>query len=175
MQEVIKRIKTNSSLYRPFPVVAEASQWLEHFKQDAMRYPLLIVRGESHTGKTEWVKSLFRNALELKIGALEHFPSQMRSFSRDVHDALILDDVRDLAFLVAHQDKLQGKYDAVLEFASTPGGVCSFTKWLFKVPVAVTCNYSTKNLEYLTENDFLGKVANRVVVDFPPADFQPGA
>ena len=175
MEAVVKRIKSNTSLYRPFPVVAEAGQWLEHFKHDALRYPLLVVRGNSHTGKTEWIKSLFRNALELKIGTLEHFPSKMRSFKRGVHDALILDDVRDLAFLVAHQEKLQGKYDALVEFASTPGGVCSFTKWLFKVPVAVTCNYSTKNLAYLTDNDFLGNVANRVVVDFPPASFQPGA
>ena len=88
----------------------------------ALRYPLLLVLGPSHTGKTEWAKSLFCKPLELKIGTLEHFPEKMREFDRNFHDGLVLDDVRDLKFLSDHQDKLQGKYDSRVEFASTPGG-----------------------------------------------------
>lgn len=91
----------------------------------------------------------------------------MRAFKRGVHDAVILDDLRDLAFLVRHQEKIQGKYDKAVEFASTPGGQCSYTKWLFCVPFAATCNYSTENLAMLQDNDFLGNAANRVVVEFP--------
>ena len=66
------------------------------------------MRGVSHTGKTEWAKSLFRNPLELKIGALEYFPEKMRDFDRNRRDGLVLDDVRGLQFLSDHQDKLQG-------------------------------------------------------------------
>ena len=40
----------------------------------------------------------------------------------------MLDDLRDLDFLVAHQEKLQGKYDCLVEFASTPGGQLSYEK-----------------------------------------------
>ena len=169
MAAVVSRIRSNSELFRPFPQVPQAQAWLECFSKDALRYPIMIVLGESQTGKTEWVKSLFKQPLELKIGCLEHFPEEMRAFKRGVHDAVILDDVRDLAFLVRHQEKIQGKYDKAVEFASTPGGQCSYTKWLFCVPFAATCNYSTENLSMLKDNDFLGKDANRVFVEFAPA------
>ena len=57
-----------------------------------------------------------------------------------MHDALILDDVRDLDF----QEKVQGKYDSRIEFATTQGGTCFDTKYLLKVPTVVTINYTTK-------------------------------
>ena len=47
-------------------------------------------------------------------------------------------------FLADVQDKLQGKYDTLLEFASTPGRQCKYSKYLFKVPIVATANYSTK-------------------------------
>jgi len=169
IQQRVKRLRGNPLLFRPFPAVAAAVEWLDKFTRDALRYPVLIVVGPSGTGKTEWAKSLFRNALELKVGALEHFPEGMRSFQRGEHDGIILDDVRDLQFLVNHQEKLQGKYDAMIEFASTPGGQLAFEKDLFAIPVVVTANRSTKNRPYLTDNDFLGNVENRVVVQFPLA------
>lgn len=164
---VVDRIRQNPAIFKPFPPVPVAQSWLQNFTKDALRYPIMIVLGPSSSGKTEWAKSLFRNSLELKIGTLEHFPDEMRRFSRQQHDALILDDVRDLNFLVSHQEKLQGKYDAQLEFAATPGGTCSFRKWLFQVPTVVTINYTTKNLHYLEQNDWLGKEANRVLIQWP--------
>ena len=91
----------------------------------------------------------------------------MRAFSRKVHDAIVLDDCRDLRFLVEHQEKLQGKSDAKIEFASTPGGVCNYTKWLHRVPLVVTANYSTKDRHLLDEDDFLGNTDNRVLVKLP--------
>ena len=61
-------------------------------------------------------QSLFKHPLELKIGALELFP--MRTFKRTAHDGLVLDDVRDLQFLVKHQESLQGKYGCLIKFGS---------------------------------------------------------
>ena len=103
------------------------------------------------------------------MGALEHLPDGMRSFQRGAHTAIVLDDVRDLRFVVRHQDKLQGKYDCLVEFASTPGGQCAFAKDLFRIPIIVTINNSTANLQLLTTDDWLGNDRNRVVVAFPPA------
>ena len=120
--------------------------------------------GPSLSRKTEFAKSLFQNPLELKVGNLQHFPEGMRSFSRKAHDGLVLDDVRDFAFLVQHQDKLQGKVDNVVEFASTPGGQCAYRKWLHRVPVVVTANYTTEHRTLLDDDDFLGNPGNRVLV-----------
>ena len=167
VEEQTKRLRANSSLYRPWPVVRAAVEWLQKFQQEAFRYPILIVVGPSFSGKTEWVKSLFRNVLELKIGTLGHFPEKMRRFDRSVHDGILLDDVRDMEFIIWHQEKLQGNYDAMVEFASTPGGQLAYEKNMYRVPIAVTANRTTRNLHYLTDNDFLGKAENRVLVEFP--------
>ena len=130
--------------------------------KDALRYPLLVVHEPSYCGKTEWALSLFKRPLELKVGTLQHFPEAMRRFDREKFDGLVLDDVRDLTFLSEHQEKLQGKYSGAVEFASTPGGKCAYWRDLFKVPVVVTVNDSTKNLHFLRPgvHDFLGKTEN---------------
>ena len=165
----IKRIRNNRSVYKPFPAVPEADRWLHIFKSDRLRYPLLVVSGASSTGKTEWAKSLFQHPLELRVGSLDHFPEGMRAFRRGYHDGIVLDDVRDFGFLVKHQEKLQGKYDSLVEFASTPGGQLAYTKDLFAVPVVVTVNNDTENRDLLTESDWLGKCENRVLLTWPPA------
>ena len=114
--------------------------------------------------KTEYAKSLFRNPLELQISNLGHFPDKLRKFDRSVHDGIVLDDSRDLAFLANVQDKLQGKYDALIEFASTPAGQYKYYKYLFRIPIVATCNYSTCNLQFLETHDWLGKESNRTVI-----------
>ena len=98
MVVVIKRIRTNPRVYQPFASVPQAVAWLRHFEHDALRYPIMVVLGESHTGKTEWAKSLFQQPLELKIKNLTHFPDKMGEFTRGHHDTWIPDDVRDLNF-----------------------------------------------------------------------------
>jgi len=166
MEAVVKRIRSNFS--QPFPKVAAADAWLQTLQEESDRYAFLLVLGPSRAGKTEWAKSLFKSPLELKVGTLEQFPEGMRAFSRKRHDGIILDDVRDLYFLVRHQEKLQGKYDYRVEFGTTPGGQCAFHKWLWKVPVVATANFTTLNRHLLNTDDFLGNSGNRVVVNFPP-------
>ena len=93
----------------------------------------------------------------------------MRHFQRGLHDGIVLDDVRDFAFLVKNQEKIQGKYDALVEFASTPGGALAYTKDLFAVPIVVTTNNDTANRELLQTSDWLRLPENVVRADFPPA------
>ena len=108
--------------------------------------------------------------MELKLGKLDHFPDGMREFNRKTHDAIVLDDLRHFQFLVDHQEQLQAKSDAKIEFASTPGGQCTYKKWLHRVPLVVTANYTTKGRELLHQDDFLGHPGNRVLVELcqPP-------
>lgn len=166
VQERIKRIRGNPELFQPFPEIPSARNWLQQFEKDALRYPILIVLGPSRKGKTEWAKSLFKHPLELKIGSLTFFPDSLRAFKRGFHDGLILDDVRDLQFVVDNQEKLQGKYDCLVEFGSTAGGTCAYHLDLFGIPVVATINFSTKNLQFLDAHDWLANPGNRVLVHF---------
>ena len=160
--ETSRRVKAR--LFKPFEEDPAVTSWLQLFRQELDRYPFLVVLAPSRAGKTEFAKSLFRRPLVLGVGDLEHFPEGMRQFERSVHDGLVLDDLRDFAFCVKHQEKLQGKVDKAVEFASTPGGKCAYEKWLWRVPVVFTANYTTRNRELLQSNDFLGNSDNRVVV-----------
>lgn len=173
----VKRIRGNPELFQPFPEVPEAQEWLQLFQKDAIRYPFLMVLAPSHSGKTEWANSLFKKPLEAKVGDLEFFPDRLRQFKRGLNDCLVLDDVCDLRWLVRHQDKLQGKYNGELEFGSTQGGTCHYDLDLYAVPIVVTANYSTKSLELLETDDFLGKPENRVLVHFKgfPRPSQPAS
>ena len=56
------------------------------------------------------------------------------------------------------------------EFASTEGGTCAYSLFLFAVPFVVTVNFSTLKLDLLDTHDFLGNPANRVVLELrePP-------
>ena len=60
----------------------------------------------------EWAKSLIKNPLTLEIGTKAQFPALLRTFERGANDAIILDDVRGLAFLSENHEKLQAKYNA---------------------------------------------------------------
>eukprot|EP00973_Karenia_brevis_P011347 1536324-Karenia_brevis.AAC.1 len=92
----------------------------------------------------------------------------MRKFTKGTHDGVILDDVRDVKFIIDHQDKVQGKYDSLIEFASTPGGGLSYELDLYAVPFVLTMNYDTKNRQLLEESDWLSKRENVVLVQWPP-------
>ena len=90
-----------------------------------------------------------------------------------MHDAIILDDVRDLAFLSESQEKLQAKYNAITEFGTTPSDEYAYHHYLFRVPIVVTINRDTKNREWLEpgKHDWLGNERDRVVVELKEVPF----
>ena len=99
---------------------------------------------------------------------MEVFPDSMRSFERSVHDGIILDDVRDLAFVAEQQDILQGKYDARVELATSSGDTCAYSKYLYQyiyqVPIAVSINHRTRIVDFLLSRDCVKKFC--VLVNF---------
>ena len=54
----------------------------------------------------------------------------------------------------------------MVEFATTQGGALSFSKYLFRIPVVVTINGSTRNQQFLIEHDWLRRAENCVLLDW---------
>ncbi len=50
MAATVCRIRNNPAIFKPFPAVPAAQQWLSKFSEDALRYPILVVMGPSSTG-----------------------------------------------------------------------------------------------------------------------------
>ena len=166
VNERTKRIRSNPELYTPFREVPEALAWLALYVEDALRYPVLVAHAPSYAGKSEWAVSLFKNPLYLEVGASSMWPAGMKKLDRDVHDGLVLDDVRDLDFLAQNQEKLQGKYNRPVELFNTPGGELAVALDLFRLPIVFTINNSTKNLIYLKTHDFCKKPENVQLLSF---------
>ena len=175
--ERTKRIRANPDLYKPFNKVAEAEEWLSLFKVDALRYPVLVVHAPSYAGKSEWAVSLFQNPLYVEIGASGMWPAGMKKLDREVHDGVVLDDLRDLDFLARNQEKLQGKYNRPVELFNTPGGELTVTLDLYRLPMVFTVNDSTANLAYLLTHDFCKRRENVRLLCFSgrPGECTPSA
>ena len=97
---------------------------------------------------------------------MNHYPDGVPKFNTRVHDGIILNRVRDLAFIVQHHDMPQRKYIRLVEFVTTPGGRCADANDLHVLPIVCTINDPTENMGLLTEDDWLGNVGNRVPVYF---------
>lgn len=165
LQEDDARVRQNPELYKPYHTFAIIEEWLATFGLDALRYAICIIFGPSRSGKTELGKSWFKSPLDMKVGQLvDSMPAKMRQLDRAVHDGLVFDDVRDLEWVVQHQHALQGKPGDEVWFAETQGGTRAYSKNMFQLPIVVTINKSTKNLDYLDSHDFLGHADNRVVL-----------
>ena len=176
-----KRMRENLDVYTPFGKVPEADDWLAQFSKDDMRYPVLLVHAPSRMGKSEWAVSLFQKPLYVEIGVKNMWPARMKKLDREVHDGLVLDDLRDLAFLEANQEKLQGKYNRPVELFNTPGGELAVTLDLYRLPMVFTINDDTKNLSLLQTSDFMSLRENVRVLSFsgrpgssPPSETLPG-
>ena len=114
MAAVVKRIKGNPALWLPFVQFPLVEEWRAEFLQDALRYRILIILSYSKCGKTEFAKNLWPTPLVLRIGSSEHWPDTLRKFERGRHTHIVLDDVRDMAWVARAQDKVQGVWDLSL-------------------------------------------------------------
>ena len=98
----------------------------------------------------------------------------LREFDKDKHACLILDDIRDCAFLTENQNKIQGK-SRMVEFASTQAGQYAYELDLAGVPIICTINDTTKNLDFLLTDGWLGEPKNREIVRFYKGAWLPRA
>ena len=74
-----------------------------------------------------------------------------------------------------NQEKLQSKYNRPIELFNTPGGDLAMTLDLYRLPIFFAVNNSTRNLDYLTTDDFCTKRENVRLLSFPgrPGECEP--
>lgn len=100
MDEQMQIVKKSlACLTRPFIQHPMVNDWKLQFRPEMFgklhRYQMLCLRGKSQTGKSMFAKSLFGVQHTLVLNCQRHTTSlpSMRHFSRDVHRAILLDEV----------------------------------------------------------------------------------
>eukprot|EP00665_Eupelagonemidae_sp_cell47_P010518 gene10518-2540_t len=105
-------------------------------KKDVHRTPCVFIYGGTRKCKTEMAKALptawgDNYGLEVQIGREPGIPDKMREFNRRHHGCVVFDECHNVAHLEENQDKLQGTYDRIVDFAMTAGGTCKYSHWLW--------------------------------------------
>ena len=170
--EIEKRLR-ESDEYKEFPAHPLVESFKARFAKDEMRYPVLLILGPSHLGKTEFAKSIFRHPLLVEVGATAFVPDTMRTYRRygeARHDAIVFDDVRNMRFLRDHQELFQCK-STVHELGRSPTGQNAYKVLLYRTPLIFTMNFSTQNLDLLHSCDFCSNPRNVYVLRYPPREF----
>ena len=132
MVEVARQV---DKLKAPFLTFPEVVAWEETFLTLDFRWKVLALVADSASGKSSFTESLFSNPFVLTVEDSEHL--DLRSFDRESHDGVVLDNVNSWGQLLSWRALLQSRN------AKTTGGqsatnMYAYTQYLFGVPVVAT-------------------------------------
>ena len=132
MVEVASELDT---LKAPFLTFPEVAAWEETFLTLDFRWKILALVADSASGKSSFAENLFSNPFVLTVEDSEHL--DLRSFDRESHDGVVLDNVNSWGQLLGWRAVLQSRN------AKTTGGksatnLYAYTQYLFGVPVVAT-------------------------------------
>ena len=124
-----------AKLRAPFRSFPEVAAWEDSFLSLQFRWKLLVLVADSAAGKSSFAESLFRNPCVVTVEEAEHL--DLKSFDRDVHDGLVLDNVNSWGQLLLWRAVLQAR-NAKSKGGQSSTNVYSYTQYLFGVPVVAT-------------------------------------
>ena len=132
MAEVGKELDTLKAPFLHFPEVAA---WEDSFLVLGFRWKLLALVADSASGKSSFAESLFSNPFVLTVEDAENL--DLRSFDRDRHDGIVLDNVNSWAQLLSWRAVLQAR-NAKTRGGQSATNLYAYTQYLFGVAIAVT-------------------------------------
>ena len=136
---------------RPFTYDPAITEWKKQYEECEMRYNMLIVRGASRIGKTQMAQSIFPNTLVTTVnGAGE---PDLREFKRGFHQAVVLDQVNDLQFILNNRAVLQANAEDQY-LGVTQSHNFSYEVWLHRIPIILTVDLEV-NMEEFKKSDWL--------------------
>ena len=143
---------------RPFkPLPDRIQKFRLQFDEVEERYMMLMLWGPSRTGKSRLARSLFGEEKTLVIDVQNGAHPDLKSFDRDKHAALLLDEVASPQFVVDNKKLLQAHIDGAL-LGQSPTQSLAYEVWIWKVPIMLTTNnwdlskYSAADKNWIGEN-----------------------
>lgn len=130
--EVDKELEKLRAPFLTFPAVVD---WQSSFLHLRFRWKLLVLVADSASGKSTFAESLFDSPYVVTVEDAENL--DLKSFDRDVHDGIVLDNVNTWKQLLSWRAILQAR-NAKSKGGQSATMLFSYVQYLFGVPVVAT-------------------------------------
>ena len=138
--------------FTSFNVPPHILEWKKQYDEEQLRYHFLVIHGPSQTRKTEFARSLFKNAF------LHRDSIAWVGYNEDEHDAVIFDDIKCIYKFVSDNRALfQAGGPIVTQTSAT--NVHALTVDLTAKPLIITSNDAPTG-EWLLANAVLMEVTS---------------
>jgi hypothetical protein len=132
-------------------------QWKMHYEEILERYKMLVLHGPSCTGKSRLARSLFGDSCTLVVDVQHAAHPDLRGYRRDMHKAILLDEMASPTFIVSNKKVLQAHVDgAILGQSATQ--LYTYDVFVWRTPLMVTTNnwqyddFSEADKNWIQEN-----------------------
>jgi hypothetical protein len=132
IQEVDQQL---SKIKAPPLVFPQVRAWEESFLHLQFRWKLLVLVADSASGKSTFAEGLFEKPYVLTVEDADDL--DLRSFDRDTHDGIVLDNVNSWQQLLNWRALLQAR-NAKSRGGQSKTNVYSYVQYLFGVAVVAT-------------------------------------
>ena len=119
----------------PFLTFPAVQEWEDSFLHLDFRWKLLALVADSASGKSSFAESLFSMPFVITVEDAEHL--DLRSFDRNRHDGIVLDNVNSWGQLLSWRAMLQAR-NAKTRGGQSATNLYAYTQYLFGVAIVVT-------------------------------------
>ena len=161
---VSRKLQKLKAPSRSFPQV---QQWEDSFLNLDFRWKVLLLWGDSASGKSTFAEGLFENPYIVTVE--EATQLDLKGFNTEVHDGIVLDNVNSFGQLLQWRAVLQGR-NAKSKGGQSATNMYAYTQYLFGVAIVATVDLDAPdahliNSEHEAHSKWLGK--NTVRVELP--------
>ena len=147
-EQIAKADKALAALKAPFRQFPEVKAWEDSFLSLAFRWKILVLCADSASGKSTYAESLFRNPFVLTVEDTEHL--DLKSFDRERHDGVVLDNVNSWSQLLSWRATLQAR-NAKSKGGQSATNMYAYIQYLFGVAFVATVDLDAPDAYLVNE------------------------
>ena len=127
-------------------VLDTLAPWRAQYRQDALRYKFLVLRGGPRAGKSTLAKALgqiFGCGRVFVQTVQSAVAPDLKLFSNEEHGYILFDNVNDVEFVLSQRALFQGN-NGMHTLGDSKTGIYAYQVWLCAVPIVVTVDLSAR-------------------------------
>ncbi len=141
--------REHASMTLPFRTFPEITAWEGSFLKVAFRWKVLVLTGDSQSGKSTFAASLLDNPYTLTVESADAL--DLKGFKRDSHDGIVLDNVNSWAQLLRWRALLQAR-NAKSKGGQSATMVYAYPQYLFGVPFVASIDLDAPDADLVDEH-----------------------